>query len=87
MVSKPMVEDTLLRDMPEFSTPLLQEQPAGCLAGAVCLFLVERQILFEFYIPTVEKAPTLSAGRKILVAAKAAHYRRPQSLGDSRSQD
>ena len=47
--------------MPEFSTPLLQEQPAGCLAGAVCLFLVERQILFEFYIPTVEWGPTLSA--------------------------
>ena len=24
-----------------------------------------------------------SAGRKILIAAKAAHYRRPQSLGDN----
>jgi hypothetical protein len=44
MVSKPMVEDTLLRDMPEFSTSLLQEQPAGCLAGVVSLFLVERQV-------------------------------------------
>jgi hypothetical protein len=26
--------------------------------------------------------PTLSAGRKILVAVKAAHYRQPQSFGD-----
>jgi hypothetical protein len=33
-------------------------------------------------IPTVEWGPTLSAGRKILVAAKAAHYRQPQSFGD-----
>lgn len=31
---------------------------------------------------TVEWEPTLSAGRKILVAAKAAHYRQPQSFGD-----
>ena len=31
---------------------------------------------------TVGSNPTLSAGRKILVAVKAAHYRRPQSLGD-----
>jgi len=29
-----------------------------------------------------EWQPTLSAERKILVAAKAAHYRRPQSFGD-----
>ena len=33
-------------------------------------------------LTTVGRGPTLSAGRKILVAAKAAHYRRPQSLGD-----
>ena len=33
-------------------------------------------------VSTVGSNPTLSAGRKILVAAKAAHYRRPQSLGD-----
>jgi hypothetical protein len=32
--------------------------------------------------PTVGSNPTLSAGRKILVAAKAAHYRQPQSFGD-----
>ena len=32
-------------------------------------------------LSTVERAPTLSAGRKILTAAKAAHNRRPQSLG------
>jgi hypothetical protein len=31
---------------------------------------------------TVELNPTLSAGRKILVAVKAAHYRQPQSFGD-----
>ena len=31
---------------------------------------------------TVGSNPTLSAGRKILVAAEAAHYRRPQSFGD-----
>jgi len=31
---------------------------------------------------TVERQPTLSAGRKILVAVKAAHYRQPQSFGD-----
>ena len=30
----------------------------------------------------MEWAPTLSAGRKILVAAKAAYYRQPQSFGD-----
>ena len=36
-------------------------------------------------VPTVGSNPTLSAGRKILVAAKAAHYRRPQSFGDSES--
>jgi hypothetical protein len=40
-----------------------------------------RQVLVDF-LPTVEKQPTLSAGRKILVAAKAAHYRQPQSFGD-----
>jgi hypothetical protein len=33
-------------------------------------------------MPTVERAPTLSADRKILVAAKAAHYPQPQSFGD-----
>jgi hypothetical protein len=38
--------------------------------------------LFVKYFFTVEKGSTLSAGRKILLAAKAAHYRRPQSLGD-----
>jgi hypothetical protein len=32
--------------------------------------------------PTVGSNPTLSAGRKILVAAKAAQYRQPQSFGD-----
>ena len=32
------------------------------------------------------RGPTLSAGRKILVAAKAAHYHRPQSLGDDKRQ-
>jgi ketopantoate reductase len=31
---------------------------------------------------TVGSNPTLSAGRKILEAAKAAHYRQPQSFGD-----
>ena len=31
---------------------------------------------------TVGLKPTLSAGRKILVAVKAAHYRQPQSFGD-----
>jgi hypothetical protein len=31
---------------------------------------------------SAERAPTLSAGRKILVAAKAPHYRRTQSFGD-----
>ena len=34
------------------------------------------------YLTTMGRRPTLSAGRKILVAAKAAHYRRPQSFGD-----
>ena len=33
-------------------------------------------------VSTVGSNPTLSAGRKILVAAKAAHYRQPQSFGD-----
>ena len=33
-------------------------------------------------VPTVGSNPTLSAGRKILVAVKAAHYRQPQSFGD-----
>ena len=33
-------------------------------------------------VPTVGSNPTLSAGRKILVAAKAVHYRQPQSFGD-----
>ena len=33
-------------------------------------------------VATVGSNPTLSAGRKILVAAKAAHYRQPQSFGD-----
>ena len=28
-----------------------------------------------------DEMPTLSAGRKILIAAKAAHYHRPQSIG------
>ena len=33
-------------------------------------------------VPTVGSNPTLSAGRKILVAVKAARYRQPQSFGD-----
>ena len=33
-------------------------------------------------VATVGSNPTLSAGRKILVAVKAAHYRQPQSFGD-----
>ena len=33
-------------------------------------------------VPTVGSNPTLSAGRKILAAVKAAHYRQPQSFGD-----
>ena len=33
-------------------------------------------------VSTVGSNPTLSAGRKILVAVKAAHYRQPQSFGD-----
>ena len=33
-------------------------------------------------VPTVGSNPTLSAGRKILVAVKAALYRQPQSFGD-----
>ena len=33
-------------------------------------------------VPTVGSNPTLSAGRKILVVVKAAHYRQPQSFGD-----
>jgi hypothetical protein len=41
-----------------------------------------KRMLVCSYLPTVERAPTLSAGRKILVAAKAAHYRQPQSFGD-----
>jgi hypothetical protein len=40
------------------------------------------QVLVKFCLPTAEWAPTLSAGRKILVAVKAAHYRQPQSFGD-----
>ena len=39
-------------------------------------------MIFLKYLPTVEWGPTLSAGRKILVAVKAAHYRQPQSFGD-----
>ena len=31
---------------------------------------------------SAERAPTLSAGRKILVEVKAAHYRQSQSFGD-----
>jgi hypothetical protein len=44
--------------------------------------ILERYRLAFMYLPTVEKPPTLSAGRKILVAVKAAHYRQPQSFGD-----
>ena len=33
-------------------------------------------------VSTVGSNPTLSAGRKILLAVKAAHYRQPQSFGD-----
>ena len=33
-------------------------------------------------VSTVGSNPTLSAGRKILVAVKAAHHRQPQSFGD-----
>ena len=33
-------------------------------------------------VPTVGSNPTLSAGRKFLAAAFAAHHRRPQSFGD-----
>jgi hypothetical protein len=40
-------------------------------------------VLVKSCLPTVEWQPTLSAERKILVAAKAAHYRRPQSFGDT----
>ena len=40
------------------------------------------QVLVILCLPTVGRWPTLSAERKILLAAKAAHYRRPQSLGD-----
>ena len=38
--------------------------------------------LYTSGLPTVEWGPTLSAGRKILVAVKAAHYRQSQSFGD-----
>jgi hypothetical protein len=37
--------------------------------------------LFVNFFSTVEWGPTLSAGRKILIAAKTAHYRRPRLLG------
>jgi hypothetical protein len=44
--------------------------------------ILDRYRLAFMSLPTVEWGPTLSAGRKILVAAKAAHYRQPQSFGD-----
>jgi hypothetical protein len=44
--------------------------------------ILDRYRLAFMSLPTVEWRPTLSAGRKILIAAKAAHYRRPQSFGD-----
>jgi len=44
--------------------------------------ILERYRLEFMNLTTVERGPTLSAGRKILVAAKAAHYRRLQSFGD-----
>jgi hypothetical protein len=39
------------------------------------------RLLFNI-IPTVEWRPTLSAGRKMLIAVKASHHRQPESFGD-----
>jgi hypothetical protein len=58
----------------------LQAYDVRGITGLVTVFVIIQGKTVRIFVTTVGSRPTLSAGRKILVAAKAAHYRRSQCL-------